>query len=409
MDDDEDEPTIGRRVARARRRKGWSQQHLGDAIGRTSSWVSKIERGDLPLDRMSIVSRIADVLSVEVIELTGQPYRHRDRELESGHSSIPALRLALQHATLPVPVVASQTPFTPPDLSLIRVQVQECENLRQAARFNAVGELLPGIIEQLSRYVRDRPGAGAEWAEANELFLRACHIARVASNLLGHHDLAWTAVQLQAEAAERAQLPELQAAAAWDLCGAWLHVGALRDARTVALSLIDQLDAFAGSDNETLVALYGAMHLRAAVAYSRLWSTTDARNHLTIARTVSLRVSSPNVYQTMFNTLNVGIHAVEVEFELGHPVEALQRAELIDPTQIISAERQAHYWTIRAAGYAMNRKNDLAIRALLTADTIAPQHLRNRPLARELVRDLLDRERRRNTQLRGLASRMALE
>ena len=113
MDEDEDEPTIGRRVARARRRKGWSQQQLGDTIGRTPSWVSKIERGNVPLDRMSIVSRIAEALSVEVVELTGQPYRHRDPELESGHSSIPALRLALQHATLPVPVVVLGNTYSP--------------------------------------------------------------------------------------------------------------------------------------------------------------------------------------------------------------------------------------------------------------------------------------------------------
>ena len=116
-----------------------------------------------------------------------------------------------------------------------------------------------------------------------------------------------------------------------------------------------------------------------------------------------------NVYQTMFNTLNVGIHAAEVELELGHPVEVLRQAELIDPARINSGERQAHYWTIRAAGYAMNRKNALAVRALLTADAIAPQHLRNRPLARELVRGLLERERRRSTPLRMLTSKMALQ
>ena len=70
----EREAAIGRRVARARKRRGWGQQQLGKAVDRTPSWASKIERGDLPLDRMSVIARIAQALDVEVVELTGQPF-----------------------------------------------------------------------------------------------------------------------------------------------------------------------------------------------------------------------------------------------------------------------------------------------------------------------------------------------
>ncbi|MGW9032487.1 helix-turn-helix domain-containing protein, partial [Streptomyces sp. NPDC055722] len=83
------ELTTGQRVARARRRIGWDQARLAAAVDRSVSWVSKVETGRLPLDRMSVVGQLAEVLGVEVIELTGQPYRHDSAELDSGHAIPP--------------------------------------------------------------------------------------------------------------------------------------------------------------------------------------------------------------------------------------------------------------------------------------------------------------------------------
>ncbi|MEU8500302.1 helix-turn-helix transcriptional regulator [Streptomyces lavendulae] len=86
------EMSTGQRVARARRRLGWDQAQLAAAVGRSVSWVSKVETGRLPLDRMSVLGQLAEVLDVEVIELTGQPYRHESSEVGSGHAAIPGLR-----------------------------------------------------------------------------------------------------------------------------------------------------------------------------------------------------------------------------------------------------------------------------------------------------------------------------
>lgn len=395
---------IGQRIARARRRAGLTQQQFADLTGRSSSWVSKVERGDLPLDRHSVLAKIAEVLKVEVVELTGQPYRHETSELDSGHAAVPALRLALQHASLPS--IGARVTRAPRPLSELRATVELCEQHRQAAQFAAVGDVLPDLIEDL--LVASRIADDGQRDEIDELTLRACHIARVTSNLLGHHDLAWIAVQLQLGAAQRSGSPALLAAAAWDLCGVWLHAGSLPDATAVATTAIDDLDDVAGGDDETLLALYGALHLRAAVAFSRSFRTPAAREHIAAAREIAERVSLPNAFQTMFGTVNVGIHATEVELELGRPADVLREAAAVDPAQIDSAERQAHYWVVRAVGYAMNRKDDEALKALAMADRTAPQHVRNRPMARELVRDLLERERSRSDHLRTLAARMGV-
>lgn len=60
---------IGWRIARLRRRRGWSQQVLADHIGRSKSWVEKVERGDRRLDRLSTLYTTARALGVPLADL----------------------------------------------------------------------------------------------------------------------------------------------------------------------------------------------------------------------------------------------------------------------------------------------------------------------------------------------------
>ncbi|WP_214413786.1 helix-turn-helix domain-containing protein [Sphaerisporangium fuscum] len=361
--------TTGQRIARARRRKGWDQVTLAEKIGRSVSWLSKVENGRLPLDRMSVLGHVAEVLGVEIAELTGQPYRHETDDLDSGHAAIPGLRLALQHATMPGGAMLLGN-REPRGLDELEANVRLAEQLRQDAKFTALGEVLPQIITDLL-LITSSASAARDRAEA--LMLRACHMARVTANLLGHHDLGWTAVQRELVAAQQVGAPELVGAASWDLCGVWLHEASLDAAKNAALAALDQIDPYVGSGDGTVRALWGALHLRAAVAYSRLWSQNDAESHLAEARRIAEGLPADgNVFQTLFNRVNVNIHAVEVSMELGRPRDVVSRAEQVEIARIGSHERQAHYWTCTAAGYHMNGKENEAVEALIRADRTAP-------------------------------------
>jgi hypothetical protein len=236
-------------------------------------------------------------------------------------------------------------------------------------------------------------------------------MARVTSNLLGHHDLGWVAVHRELLAAERAESPILTAAARWDLCGVWLHEAELGAARDMALQALSDVEPHLGRGGDTLRSLWGALHLRAAVAYSRLWSKDDAESHLREAQAVAAHLpDAGNVYQTQFNAVNTQIHAVEISLELGHPRDVLSRADLVQIEQIASGERRSHFWVCTAAGQMMNRKVDHAAQAILRADGIAPQHVRNRPIVRELVTDLRSAPRNAHApEITRLASRMGLD
>ncbi|MER6222520.1 helix-turn-helix transcriptional regulator [Streptomyces sp900105755] len=401
------ELTTGQRVARARRRLGWDQAQLAASIDRSVSWVSKIETGRLPLDRMSVLGQLAEVLGVEVIELTGQPYRHETAELDSGHSAIPGLRLALQQATMPggAALIAATNPPTLADLT---ARVEAAERLRQDAKFTALGDVLPQILRDL--IVLCDVAGGDDVPRAEGLMLRASHMARVSSNLLGHHDLGWSAVQRELVAAERAESPVLQAAARWDLCGVWLHEGELGAARDMARKALDDLEPHLANSDQVIRALWGAMHLRAAVAWSRLWDRSEAEMHLDEARQAASGLPADgNVFQTQFNAVNASIHSVEVSLELGHPRDVLSRADLVDIAHIASGERQSHFWVCAAVGQMMNGKAEPAADAILRADAIAPQHVRNRPIARNLVDDLRSTDRHsRSADIRRLATSMKL-
>ncbi len=381
------EMTPGQRVARARKRKGWTQGDLAAAVDRSASWVAKVEGGHAPLDRRSIIDRLAHALGVEVVELTGQPYRPATQNMDSGHAAVPALRLALQRASLPSFASIERQPR--PLMDLQRA-IAHAEDLRQAANFSPLNSLLPDLIEDLVVLGRTETGDAA--ASTAELMVRACHIARVMANLTGHHDLAWLAMERELSAAQSVGSPVVLAAASWDLCGAWLHAGAIDEARNVATQAIDTLDGLQGSDAPDIPAMLGAMHLRAAVAYSRLWSASDAAAHIAEAR----RVVQPsgNAWQTQFNAANLAIHEVEIAIELGRPGDLERQVQSVPVSEINSGERLSHYWTCKARGLGMSNKPTEALEALLKAEQIAGAHVLNRPMARALIMDLLSRTRR---------------
>jgi transcriptional regulator with XRE-family HTH domain len=397
-----DELTTGQRVARARRRKGWTQADLAAAVDRSASWVAKVEGGHAPLDRRSVLDRLAAALGVEPVELTGQPYRPASPEMDSGHSAVPALRLALQRACLPS---LAALDHAPPAIEDMRARIERAEQLRQAANFSPLADLLPPLIEDL--VVARRQMIGTEADAAAMLMVRACHIGRVMANLTGHHDLAWMALERELEAASAVGSPVVVTAAAWDLCGAWLHAGALHEARNAALAAVDRLEAHIGNGDPAVQAMWGALHLRAAVAYSRLWSDQDAWAHVEEARRVV--PATGNAWQTQFNAPNLGIHEVEIAVELGRPADVQRKAAEVPVREIESGERLSHFWTCQARGLGMNNKPSEALDALLQAETIAGAHVLNRPMARELITDLLNRARRGvHPELRRMADLIGL-
>jgi transcriptional regulator with XRE-family HTH domain len=83
--------TAGQRIARARRRRGLSQAVLAGLVGRSESWLSQVERGKRGVDSHSVLVRLAEVLRVDIEEITGA-----GDDDESGRRAYPAAALIEQ-------------------------------------------------------------------------------------------------------------------------------------------------------------------------------------------------------------------------------------------------------------------------------------------------------------------------
>ncbi|MFG3422571.1 helix-turn-helix domain-containing protein [Micromonospora sp. NPDC049460] len=88
-----DSVPIGRRVAYLRARRKLSQQSFADRLGKSKSWVDKVERGVRSLERVSTIRDIAAILRVETATLLGRDAQ--PAELAERTEGISRIRAAL--------------------------------------------------------------------------------------------------------------------------------------------------------------------------------------------------------------------------------------------------------------------------------------------------------------------------
>jgi transcriptional regulator with XRE-family HTH domain len=400
--------TTGQRVRRARLRRGMSQEVLAGFVDRSVSWLSKVENGHLPLDRMSVVIKIAGVLHVDVSELLGQPYRPASSGHDSGQAYVPAIRHALLRYDPGRDEVPASLGAEPPDLRDCRGRVDRVLALRQASRYAEMGRMLPSLIDDLQAGVVLLDGAQRETAQ--RALTETLHAARMMVKHLGYADLALVAAERAAVAAAQVGDPRLVAANAWERAHVLLSLGALAEARDLVLAAAALLEPdLAGGEPEVL-SLWGSLHMRAAIALARLDDSAGAWSHMRIAEEAGRRIElDRNDFQTVFGPTNVAIQLVAVATELAEGGEALARARHVDLSGLGSAERQAHFLIEVAHGHALCRHDAESLRALFAAERVAPEHIHNHAMVRELLRAMLNREHHSiSSDLQELAGRMGV-
>jgi transcriptional regulator with XRE-family HTH domain len=138
-----DDMTIGERVAFYRRRRGLSQEVLAGLTGRTADWLRKVEHNRIPLDRLSVIRRIALALDVSLGNLIGGSAL-MECTTESGNRSVSVLRAALMnHRQF---LLAGARPDEPVHLAALEREIAvEWENY-QRSRYSRLTRRLPLLI-----------------------------------------------------------------------------------------------------------------------------------------------------------------------------------------------------------------------------------------------------------------------
>ncbi|GIJ30694.1 hypothetical protein Vqi01_58560 [Micromonospora qiuiae] len=363
---------IGRRVAYLRARRKLSQQSLADRLGKSKSWVDKVERGVRSLERVSTIRDIAAVLRVDAAALLGREARPADTAARS--ADIVRIRGALSSYAVvrdrPMPVV--------PVDRLVR-QVGYAWTVYQHARYPQVVRLLPGLLSDIDR-------AGARDPVAGRVAVVAAY--RLTAALLVKLDdtgLAWLAADRAVAAANGD--PVLVAAAAVQL-GQVLR--ASERARSVLLAAAHRIappDLDVGSPEE--LSLCGALLVQAGLVAARCGDERATGELLDEAAELAARVGDGlDHHRTGFGPTAVELARCAAAVELGDGREAVARHKQAirrNGWRLLPVEHRAAHLIDAARAYLQIDDPGNAARVLLAAESVAPYEVRRRPAGRDVL------------------------
>ncbi len=400
-----DAQLVGERIAYHRKRLGLSQVEFAGLVGRSDSWVSQVERGVRPVDRMSVLQRVADVLSVTVAELRGNG---EASDVNARPEALDTIRLALTGHPAIAQLLGTATVTAPAQqMETLRRQRAGIWELVHASRYGDVAPILAALIPSLETAVRT---ASSEQAEARELLGDTYQAVAALMVKIGETDAAWIAADRAGFCAEAAGSPLAVAASMFRMAHVFLALGQIDQAHHVATSTAVALQPKVAADaRPEILSLYGASHLILAVAAARDNNRSEAHDHLDIARKIAEQLGEDrDDYGTEFGPANVAVHEISVAVELGDAGRAIELAQQVSPTNL-SPERQARYQLDLAQAYAMRRQIGEALRALQEAERIAPEEARVHYVGRAVARDLLQLSGvRSRPELRDLAERFGV-
>lgn len=438
--------TPGELIRSRRQVRGWTLADLGARTGYSASQVSRYERGRSPLSDIAVLRRFADVLDIPPKEfgLTATP-----PPAESRHGY--PVAAGLRYPRLPGPRVGPTRREDGDDpvrrrafLAITAAAAAGVSLPAAAAEDVPVGQVLVGRLRDAMLGIGqddELPGREqlpVEIARAHADF-HACNYTNLAGRLprliraghalgsghegehfdlleqsyllatrmfikLDEQQLGWMAADRARQVAEAVGNRLAVAEAARNLAVLARRAGWEDQALSIALHAADDPglrgSRFGGAERGLLIqsAAYSAAR-RGDSAGMRELTAEAAAIAAELGGTVNLRDHGGG-----FSPATVQLHRISAEFSTGDPSAALAAARALPPQSLPTVERRARYYTDVAAALAQRRSRDQCVRALLTAEQLAPQETHSRPAVRSLIAGLL-LSGRTTPELHALAAR----
>jgi transcriptional regulator with XRE-family HTH domain len=391
-----DELPIGRRVAYWRNRRKMSQQVFADRLGKSKSWVDKVERGVRRLDKFSVVYEIADVLQLDVQILLGKdPERRPDSVNCVDQVEVEEIRAALERYDQISAFFYA--PPEPPPLAEMRKAVTHAWLSYQHAKYGMLARTLPRLLRE-AQAADTAYADGPQGRESAHLLGQVYQIASSALRKLGEHELAWLAADRSIAVSQRAGDQLLAGTATTRVASALLALGRSRPALEINVNIANRLAPGTGGNDcvPERLSVYGMLLLQGAMAAARIGDGATVRDLLNGAEEAARGLDGDhNYYWSCFGPTNVQLHRAAAAVELGEGRVAVEVHETLDldAFHALLPERRAHHYLDQARAHAMLGSIDLASEMLLEGDRLAPSEIRCRPLAREVLSDVLRRTR----------------
>ncbi len=372
---------LGRRIAQERRRHGLSQPELAALLDRPVSWLSQVERGVQPVDRLSVLKTLADALELPLAELTAGNPEPAARQ-PAGDSDRLLVVLSGAHA-----LSAMLGEVAPPSLAQLRAGTDRACALARTARYDeladVLGDLLPGL-EAAARNVPD-----SQQADVCELMAVAYQACSAALAKLGRCDAAWIAADRAMAAAERAGNLLLVAAGAYRLASVFLDARRYLLAEETARTAAAALRSLAELGDPDAIALCGGLTLLRAAAAARTNHASAAYGHLARARHLAARLGEHQANGAPeFGCQQVALYEIAVSVDLGDAGHALRASAAIS-TAGLSPSRHARMLIDVARAHAQRRQVSEAVTALLRAEAVQSGRFSDTGRVRQVIAELL--------------------
>lgn len=382
--------SVGQRIRDRRELRGWSIRHAASRAGISHTTWLRIERGTQRTDRY-MVADLAAALECSVTELTGQPYTPADRQLEAAHIHAQRLWRTMMAHPLAEPACGEAPPVEALD--------QQCAVARDmyartdyAGVLRLLADLVPALHASKSRRA------------TLDLMVPVYGVAMGSLLNIGYPAYAWLAVERCAEPAQAVEDSVALGVAAANRARVLAYSGAYGPARSVC----DRADADLQHHLAQPAALdvLGFLHLARAHHVAGLHDTIAAEEHLAEAAQLAARTGETDAWDLAWGPRNVALWTMAFQLDTGRPGEAIEAAADVSMAGL-PAVRQVYFYMDMARGLADVRRNSDAVRMLLTAERVGPQHVRSSTASRETARALL-RRGPVTPELRGLCERMGV-
>ncbi|MGW6454335.1 helix-turn-helix domain-containing protein [Streptomyces sp. NPDC055078] len=380
--------SIGKRVKWLRERRGMSQRALGDLIGRSENWVFKVEHDRMPVDRVSVLVTLCQVLRCQMEDLTGG-YVMGVSTGNAEHEHVPQIRrtLSLQASLLPLRLEG----ITGEDFTASVKDTWEVYETQTHGRYQETGSRLPTLLRQGHAALRDARPEQEQAVLRQLISLYGLH--QVWLRRVGEPTLARIAADRGLALADNAGDPALVAAAAWNLACVLTSAGDVADSVELARQTIAQCTPGADSSPAHWSA-YGALHLQGAVAAVRAALGPVAWDLYRGAQAAARRVPGDcNHWHTSFGPTNVAMHEVHLKAEEGDASDALRAADTVQVNPSLPLERRTRY-LIEVMNLNRVQRDDYGtVHVLGKLIKQSPEEIVFSSLVREAVADLLKREK----------------
>jgi transcriptional regulator with XRE-family HTH domain len=379
---DDQARAIGRRVRYWRLRRNLERQRFADMVGRSTSWLDKIEKGERTLLRLPMLDRVAEVLGVEPAALTdGSTARRAARCVDA--VEVQTIREALSW----YPSLSAGGGEQEPTFDRVTKQLKYVDQAWLSSHFTVVARHLPRLLREAQMLAF--AAQPSYQVAASRTLVMAYRLASSVLLKFETNDVAWLAADRAMQAALAVDDTLALARATRSVARSLTSTGQLTNAINSLTSMADRIRPELTARADELLSLYGMLYLAASIVAARQEDAETALIMHEHAQTAAENLEPHyETHQTVFGPTNVALHRVAVLVRLHELGQALEYARNIDSRSIsnLPPERKVNYLLDLSTGYTETGCYTEATRTLVKAERVAPEEVRCRPLAHGLLR-----------------------